>query len=153
VYPVRLQLATLAALPRGSAIFEAPLVVCCAGLQSDRVAAMDGIRDTAPCGLRIVPFKETYYTVARGAAGAAESSGGLKHLIYACPPEFDMERGTVPFLHAAGGAARFVRGLSSTGYGGGAVELGVQCSLSFARDFYINVETTPRWGAVQGECS
>lgn len=115
---------------RGAATFEAALVVCCAGLQSDRVAAMDGLTDAEANGVRIVPFRETFYAIARGPAAAPESSGGLKNLIYSCPPDFAAAAqrappdassrgaaadGASPFIHpvgGVGGCVRFVRGLS-----------------------------------------
>ena len=135
----------------GVAIFEAPLVICCAGLQSDRLATLDGLlsseknnrrkthkmkykNKTAAAAaaygddIRIVPMKETYYSLARGPAAAPESFRGLKHLVYSCPsPELFAAAAASRagdgyyyscsaakwFLACGGGGARFVRGLSS----------------------------------------
>ncbi|MBI3819078.1 MAG: L-2-hydroxyglutarate oxidase [Planctomycetes bacterium] len=89
--------------------FAADLIVNCAGLHCDRVAAMSGARPEA----KIIPFRGEYYEV-------AESRRFLcKNLIYPVPdPKF-------PFL-----------GVHFTRMIGGHVECGPNAVLAFAREGY-----------------
>ena len=133
----------------GGVVFEAPLVIACAGLQSDRIAALDGVGDDADDGIRIVPFKQVYYSLPSG-----RFHDRLQHLVYECP-RFDRDLreegwGTyrdVPLIRAA----RFVRGLNASqprgrgSEGVGTIELGGAGGLSFAREFYSDVETATRF--------
>jgi L-2-hydroxyglutarate oxidase len=84
-------------------------LVNCAGLQSDRVAALAG----AHPGLRIIPFRGEYYTV------RPERHDLVRNLIYPVPdPEF-------PFL-----------GVHFTRMIGGGVEAGPNAVLAFKREGY-----------------
>jgi len=89
--------------------FEAPYVVVCAGLQSDRIAAKDGVRN----GIRIVPFRGDYYDL------TPEAAHKVRNLVYPVPdPEF-------PFL-----GVHFTRMVQ------GGVECGPNAVFSFAREGY-----------------
>ena len=89
--------------------YEAPHVVVCAGLQSDRMAAKDGVRN----GIRIVPFRGDYYDL------TPEAAHKVRHLVYPVPdPEF-------PFL-----GVHFTRMVE------GGVECGPNAVFSFAREGY-----------------
>jgi L-2-hydroxyglutarate oxidase len=89
--------------------FEAPYVVVCAGLQSDRIAAKDGVRN----GIRIVPFRGDYYDL------RPEAAHKVRNLVYPVPdPEF-------PFL-----GVHFTRMVE------GGVECGPNAVFSFAREGY-----------------
>jgi L-2-hydroxyglutarate oxidase len=89
--------------------FEAPYVVVCAGLQSDRIAAKDGVRN----GVRIVPFRGDYYDL------TPEAAHKVRNLVYPVPdPEF-------PFL-----GVHFTRMVE------GGVECGPNAVFSFAREGY-----------------
>jgi L-2-hydroxyglutarate oxidase len=89
--------------------FEAPYVVVCAGLQSDRIAAKDGVRN----GIRIVPFRGDYYDL------TPEAAHKVRNLVYPVPdPEF-------PFL-----GVHFTRMVE------GGVECGPNAVFSFAREGY-----------------
>ena len=86
---------------------EADLLVTCAGLQSDRVARLAGVRTTS----RIVPCRGEYYEL------APEHRGLVRHLIYPVPdPAF-------PFL-----------GVHYTRMIGGGVECGPNAVLALARE-------------------
>ncbi len=91
--------------------FEASYVVCCAGLQSDRIANfVDRAND-----LRIIPFKGSYYKL------KAEKEYLVKNLIYPVPdPKF-------PFL-----GVHFTRMMR------GGVEAGPNAVLSLSREGYKN---------------
>jgi L-2-hydroxyglutarate oxidase LhgO len=96
---------------------HARLVVNCAGLQSDRVAALAGVRSE----VRIVPFRGEYYTL------APEAAHLVKALIYPVPdPRF-------PFL-----GVHFTRGID------GEVEVGPNAILALGREHYRS--TRPHWG-------
>ena len=89
--------------------FEAPHVVVCAGLQSDRIAAKDGVRNN----VRIVPFRGDYYDL------TPEAAHKVRNLVYPVPdPEF-------PFL-----GVHFTRMVE------GGVECGPNAVFSFAREGY-----------------
>jgi L-2-hydroxyglutarate oxidase len=89
--------------------FEAPHVVVCAGLQSDRIAAQDGVQN----GIRIVPFRGDYYDL------TPEAAHKVRNLVYPVPdPEF-------PFL-----GVHFTRMVE------GGVECGPNAVFSFAREGY-----------------
>ena len=89
--------------------FEADLVINCAGLHSDRVAALGGGRRD----VRIVPFRGEYYEI------RPERQYLVKHLIYPVPdPKF-------PFL-----------GVHYTRMIHGGVECGPNAVLAFAREGY-----------------
>jgi L-2-hydroxyglutarate oxidase len=84
-------------------------IVTCAGLHSDRVAALTGM----PRSIRIVPFRGEYYKI------RPEREGLVKHLIYPVPdPKF-------PFL-----GVHFTRMI----YGG--VEAGPNAVLALSREGY-----------------
>jgi len=89
--------------------FEAPYVVVCAGLQSDRIAAKDGVRN----GIRIVPFRGDYYDL------TPEAAHKVRNLVYPVP---DAE---FPFL-----GVHFTRMVE------GGVECGPNAVFSFAREGY-----------------
>jgi L-2-hydroxyglutarate oxidase LhgO len=96
---------------------RARLVVNCAGLQSDRVAMMAGVRSQ----IRIVPFRGEYYTL----VGEAEHL--VRTLIYPVPdPRF-------PFL-----GVHFTRRID------GSVEVGPNAVLALGREHYR--EADPAWG-------
>jgi L-2-hydroxyglutarate oxidase len=89
--------------------FAADFVIACAGLHSDRVARMGGVRSD----VRIVPFRGEYYTLRR------ERQSLVRHLIYPVPdPGF-------PFL-----GVHFTRMIA------GGVECGPNAVLAFAREGY-----------------
>jgi L-2-hydroxyglutarate oxidase LhgO len=95
---------------------RARLVVNCAGLQSDRVAMMAGVRSP----IRIVPFRGEYYTL----IGEAEHL--VRTLIYPVPdPRF-------PFL-----GVHFTRRID------GSVEVGPNAVLALGREHYRGAE--PAW--------
>jgi L-2-hydroxyglutarate oxidase len=95
---------------------RAALVVACAGLQSDRVAAMSGARD----GPRIVPFRGDYYTLTDDARGL------VRGLIYPVPdPRF-------PFL-----GVHFTKRID------GQVWAGPNAVLAFAREGYRRRDIRP----------
>jgi L-2-hydroxyglutarate oxidase LhgO len=95
---------------------RAALVVACAGLQSDRVAAMSGARD----GPRIVPFRGDYYTLTDDARGL------VRGLIYPVPdPRF-------PFL-----GVHFTKRID------GQVWAGPNAVLAFAREGYRRRDLRP----------
>ena len=89
--------------------YSAPMVVACAGLQSDRVARMDGV----DAGMRIVPFRGDYHELSDRAAHK------VKHLIYPVPDP------DLPFL-----GVHFTRMVS------GDIECGPNAVFSFARERY-----------------
>lgn len=96
---------------------RARLVVNCAGLQSDRVARMAGVRSQ----IRIVPFRGEYYTL------VAEAEHLVRTLIYPVPdPRF-------PFL-----GVHFTRRID------GSVEVGPNAVLALGREHYRGAE--PAWG-------
>jgi L-2-hydroxyglutarate oxidase LhgO len=93
------------------------LVVTCAGLQADRVAALSG--DTG--GPSIVPFRGDYYTL------SPEASGLVRGLIYPVPdPRF-------PFL-----GVHFTKRID------GSVIAGPNAVLAFAREGYRRRDVDPR---------
>jgi len=95
----------------------ATVVVACAGLQADRVAALSGARD----GPRIVPFRGDYYTL------TAEARGLVRGLIYPVPdPRF-------PFL-----GVHFTKRID------GEVWAGPNAVLAFAREGYRRRDLNPR---------
>jgi L-2-hydroxyglutarate oxidase len=95
----------------------ADLVVACAGLQADRVAALSGARD----GPRIIPFRGDYYTLAPDARRL------VKGLIYPVPdPRF-------PFL-----GVHFTKRID------GEVWAGPNAVLAFAREGYRRRDVSPR---------
>lgn len=93
-------------------------VVSCAGLQSDRVAALTG---HAPGGYRIVPFRGDYYTFRPHAAGL------VRGLVYPVPdPAF-------PFL-----GVHFTRGVDGT------LRAGPNAVPAFAREGYTRFAANRR---------
>jgi L-2-hydroxyglutarate oxidase len=95
---------------------RAGLVVACAGLQADRVAALSGARD----GPRIVPFRGDYYTLTTDARGL------VRGLIYPVPdPRF-------PFL-----GVHFTKRID------GEVWAGPNAVLAFAREGYRRRDIRP----------
>ena len=92
-------------------------LVNCAGLHSDRVAAMTGLQPT----VRIVPFRGEYYKL------APEREGLVRALIYPVPdPSF-------PFL-----GVHFTRMIH------GGVEAGPNAVLSLKREGYGRADFSPR---------
>jgi L-2-hydroxyglutarate oxidase len=92
-------------------------VVNCAGLHSDRVAALSGERRKT----RIVPFRGEYYKL------RADRQSLVRNLIYPVPdPSF-------PFL-----------GVHFTRLIGGGVEAGPNAVLAFAREGYSKSDFSPR---------
>lgn len=93
----------------GGATLQAKKVVACAGLHSDRLASLAGLKlDT-----RIVPFKGEYFTLPQ------HKSDIVKHLIYPVPdPE-------LPFL-----------GVHLTRMIDGTVTVGPNAVLGFSREIY-----------------
>jgi L-2-hydroxyglutarate oxidase LhgO len=99
---------------------RARVVVNCAGLQSDQVAALAGVHSE----VRIVPFRGEYYTL------APEAADLVRALIYPVPdPRF-------PFL-----GVHFTRRID------GSVEVGPNAVLALGREHYR--EATPNWGEVR----
>jgi (S)-2-hydroxyglutarate dehydrogenase len=93
----------------GGEEIEAGLAVNCGGLQSDRLARLDGARP----GMRIVPFRGDYHRLVPARAGL------VKHLIYPVPdPRF-------PFL-----------GVHFTRMIGGGAEAGPNAVPALAREGY-----------------
>lgn len=88
---------------------ETRLVVACAGLQSDRVARMAGLKND----FRIVPFRGEYYRI------AAHRGQLVHHLIYPVPDP------KLPFL-----------GVHLTRMIGGYLTVGPNAVLSLARETY-----------------
>ena len=104
----------------GDQEIRARLVVNCAGLQSDRVAMMAGIRSS----VRIVPFRGEYYTL------VPEAEHLVRALIYPVPdPRF-------PFL-----GVHFTRRID------GAVEVGPNAVMALGREHYR--DKGPDWGEVR----
>ena len=103
--------------------FRTRNVVNCAGLHSDVVAQMMGVRPK----LRIIPFRGEYYKLVEG------SEGLVRHLIYPVPdPQF-------PFL-----GVHFTRLIH------GGTEAGPNAVLAFAREGYRKTDVNLRdlWDAV-----
>lgn len=89
--------------------FEAPAVIACGGLESDRLAKLDGV----DAGMKIVPFRGDYYDL------TPQGQHKVKNLIYPVPnPEF-------PFL-----GVHFTRMIQ------GGVECGPNAVFSFKREGY-----------------
>ncbi len=84
-------------------------VINCAGLQSDRIARLDGVK----IKMRIVPFRGDYYDL------KPDAQGKVKNLIYPVPDP------TFPFL-----------GVHFTRMVGGGVECGPNAVFSFKREGY-----------------
>lgn len=104
----------------GDRRFSAKVLVNCAGLHSDRVAALAGVRP----GVRIVPFRGEYYRL------TDEASGLVRTLIYPVPdPQF-------PFL-----GVHFTRRVDGT------VEVGPNAVLALGREHYRDVE--PDWAELR----
>jgi (S)-2-hydroxyglutarate dehydrogenase len=98
-------------------IVEADRAIACAGLHSDRLARLAG----APSVPRIVPFRGDYYVLRPGRGGL------VRGLIYPVPdPRF-------PFL-----GIHFTRRID------GAVWLGPNAVLAFAREGYRRTDLVPR---------
>lgn len=89
--------------------FSARILINCAGLHSDRVAALAGVSPA----VRIIPFRGEYYQLSPQAAGL------IRHLIYPVPdPRF-------PFL-----GVHFTRRVDGT------VEVGPNAILALGREHY-----------------
>lgn len=101
----------------GERTVEAAFLVACAGLQSDRVARLDGLRPE----VRIVPFKGEYWEMVR------ERRALVRALIYPVPnPDF-------PFL-----GVHFTRMID------GSVHAGPNAVLSLAREGYGKFDVSAR---------
>jgi L-2-hydroxyglutarate oxidase len=96
-------------LGTGAGLVRARVVVNCAGLHSDRVAALAGIEPP----VRIVPFRGEYYTL------AAESAAKVSGLLYPVPDP------GLPFL-----GVHFTRRIDGT------VEVGPNAVLALGREHY-----------------
>jgi L-2-hydroxyglutarate oxidase LhgO len=97
--------------------YEASRIVTCAGLQSDRLAALTGANRT----IRIIPFRGEYYKI------RPERQHLVRHLIYPVPdPKF-------PFL-----GVHFTRLIH------GGVEAGPNAVLALAREGYSWTDINPR---------
>lgn len=108
------------AITAGDRRYWAKAMVNCAGLQSDRVAAMAGIDPT----IRIIPFRGEYYRL------SAESSRLVRNLVYPVPdPRF-------PFL-----GVHFTRRIDDT------VEVGPNALLALGREHYRG--TRPDWAELR----
>lgn len=104
----------------GGATFTASRLVNCAGLQSDRIAALAGVESD----VRIVPFRGEYYKMDPAGADL------VKALIYPVPdPQF-------PFL-----GVHFTRRIDGT------VEVGPNAVFAFGREHYR--DASPDWGDVR----
>lgn len=104
----------------GEEQFPARALINCAGLHSDRVAAMAGVQSP----IRIVPFRGEYYTLTEKAADL------VRTLVYPVPdPRF-------PFL-----GVHFTRRID------GRVEVGPNAVLALGREHYRGVR--PNWGDVR----
>ena len=96
--------------------YECARIVTCAGLYSDRVAALTGANRT----IRIVPFRGEYFKI------RPERQGLVRHLIYPVPdPKF-------PFL-----GVHFTRMIH------GGVEAGPNAVLAMAREGYTKSNINP----------
>jgi (S)-2-hydroxyglutarate dehydrogenase len=97
--------------------YECSRVLTCAGLQSDRIAALTGANRT----VRIVPFRGEYYKI------RPERQSLVRHLIYPVPdPKF-------PFL-----GVHFTRMIH------GGIEAGPNAVLALAREGYTKSDVNPR---------
>lgn len=103
-------------LVTGDRRFTARIMVNCAGLHSDRVAALAGVRP----GVRIVPFRGEYYRL------TDEASGLVRKLIYPVPDS------RFPFL-----GVHFTRRIDDQ------VEVGPNAILALGREHYRG--TKPDW--------
>jgi L-2-hydroxyglutarate oxidase len=109
--------------------FSARVLVNCAGLQSDLVAASHGVRPN----VRIVPFRGEYHDLVPSAAGL------VRHLIYPVPdPELPflgvhLSRGIDGGVHAGPNA---VLALGREGYTWGAVDTRGLCELATFPGFW-----------------
>ena len=104
----------------GDQRFSARVLVNCAGLHSDRVAALAGV----DAGVRIIPFRGEYYRLTE------DSAGLVRALIYPVPdPRF-------PFL-----GVHFTRRID------GAVEVGPNAVLALGREHYRGAK--PDWKEVR----
>ncbi|MCY7359566.1 MAG: L-2-hydroxyglutarate oxidase [Rudanella sp.] len=109
---------TLTVVVTSRAIYEAKLVVNCAGLYSDKIAQMT---QREPIGLQIVPFRGEYFKL------KPHRQHLVKHLIYPVPdPNF-------PFL-----------GVHYTRMIGGGVEAGPNAVLAFRREGYHKTDINAR---------
>jgi L-2-hydroxyglutarate oxidase LhgO len=100
--------------------WSARVLVNCAGLHSDRIAAMAGLKPS----VRIVPFRGEYYRLRN------EADGLVRGLIYPVPdPRF-------PFL-----GVHFTRGIDSN------VEVGPNAVLALGREYYRGAK--PDWAEVR----
>ncbi len=97
--------------------FSTRFLINCAGLQSDRVARMDGIDPP----VRVIPFRGDYSVLSNSAAGK------VKNLIYPVPnPQF-------PFL-----------GVHFTRMVDGSVECGPNAVVAFKREGYCRTDVSLR---------
>ena len=110
-------------LSDGAKEFAADFVIGCAGLQSDRVAALSG----TPSDVRIVPFRGEYFNL------RSEALRLVRNLIYPVPDA------TFPFL-----GVHFTRRIA------GGVEAGPNAVLAFSREGYRTFDLSARdmWDAL-----
>ncbi len=93
--------------------FSTRYIINCAGLQSDRIAKMDGVEP----GVRIIPFRGDYYRLSE------DAKEKVKNLIYPVPDP------ALPFL-----------GLHFTRMIDGSVECGPNAVFSFKREGYGKID-------------
>jgi L-2-hydroxyglutarate oxidase len=104
----------------GERVFSAGVLVNCAGLHSDLVARLAGVRP----GVRIVPFRGEYYRLSESASGLVSG------LVYPVPdPRF-------PFL-----GVHFTRRIDGT------VEVGPNAVLALGREHYRGAR--PDWAEIR----
>ncbi len=108
---------TRVSMPGGEVV--AKVVINCAGLYADRVAAMAGV----DCPVQIVPFRGEYYLL------SDEASHLVNHLVYPVPDP------RLPFL-----GVHFTRGID------GSVEVGPNAVPALAREHYRG--SGPDWSDV-----
>lgn len=98
--------------------FRTKYLINCAGLQSDRIAKMDGV-DTA---IKIIPFRGDYYELTE------EAKHKVRNLIYPVPDP------TFPFLGVH--FTRMINGVVDPAPRRGLVECGPNAVFSFKREGY-----------------
>jgi L-2-hydroxyglutarate oxidase LhgO len=106
------------AVRTGARSLRAPLVIACAGLQADRIAAMTG---QAGGQYRIIPFRGDYYTFRAGASDL------VRGLVYPVPDR------AFPFL-----GVHFTRGVDGT------LHAGPNAVPALARERYGRLSVEPR---------
>lgn len=126
----------------GGEVIRAERLIACAGLQSDRIARMAGMKTTH----RIVPFRGEYYTL------PASKSGIVRHLIYPIPDP-DLPFLGIHLTRMIDGritvGPNAVLGFSREGYPKGSVRLGDVASMLGFSGFWKMARKNLRSGAVE----